>query len=67
MKSRALNTRRNLKLKIYKSLIRPVVTYGCEAWTLMTRDEQHLRIFERKILRKNLVQYKTRMGPGELE
>ena len=32
MKSRALS--RNLKLKIYKSLIRPVVTYGCEAWTL---------------------------------
>jgi len=28
------------------------VTYGCEAWTLATRDEQHLRIFERKILRK---------------
>jgi hypothetical protein len=28
------------------------VTYGCEAWTLRNRDEQHLRIFERKILRK---------------
>ena len=50
MKSRALN--RNLKLKIYKRLIRPIVTYGCEAWTLTARDEQHLRIFERKILRK---------------
>jgi len=32
MKSRALN--RSSKLKIYKSLIRPTVTYGCEAWTL---------------------------------
>jgi len=31
MKSRALN--RSLKLKIYKSLIRPTVTYGCEDWT----------------------------------
>ena len=28
------------------------MTYGCEALTLTTRDEQHLRIFERKILRK---------------
>jgi hypothetical protein len=28
------------------------VTYGCEAWTLTTRNNQHLRIFERKILRK---------------
>jgi len=50
MKSRALN--RSSKLKICKSLIRPVVTYGCEAWTLTNRDEQHLRIFERRILRK---------------
>ena len=50
MKSRALN--RSSKLKIYRSLIRPVVTYGNEAWTLTNRDEQHLRIFERRILRK---------------
>jgi len=28
------------------------VTYECEAWTLVGRDEQHLRIFERRILRK---------------
>jgi hypothetical protein len=40
------------QLKIYKSLKRPVVTYGCEAWTLTNRDELHLRIFERRILRK---------------
>ena len=42
MKSRALN--RSSKFKIYKSLIRPVVTYGCEAWTLTSRDEQKLRM-----------------------
>jgi hypothetical protein len=52
MKSRALN--RSSKLKIYKNLIRPVVTYGCEAWTLTNRDKQHLRIFECRILRKIL-------------
>ena len=28
------------------------MTYGCEAWTPTNRDEQYLRIFERKILRK---------------
>jgi len=28
------------------------VTYGCEVWTLTNRDEKHLRIFERRILRK---------------
>jgi len=37
MKSRALN--RGSKLKIYKSLVRPIVTYGCEAWTLTNRDK----------------------------
>ena len=50
MKSRALNG--SSKLKIYKSLIRPMVTYGCEAWTLTNRDEQYLRISEHRILRK---------------
>ena len=50
MTSRALN--RGSEFKTYKSLIRPVVTYGCEAWTLTSRDEHHLRIFERRILRK---------------
>src|SRR5215469_11483689 len=50
MKSRALN--RSLKIKIYKTLIRPVVTYRCEAWTLTSQNEQQLRIFERKMLRK---------------
>ena len=48
--SRALN--RSLKLKIYTTSIRPAVTYGCEAWTLTSRNEQQLRIVERKILRK---------------
>ena len=50
MKSRALN--RSSKFKIYKSLIRPLVTYGHEAWTLSSRDGQQLRIIEHRILRK---------------
>jgi hypothetical protein len=33
-------------------LIRPIVTYGCEAWTLTNRDEQYLRILEGRISRK---------------
>ena len=52
MKSKAFNRSRSSKLKIYKSLIRPLVTYGYEAWTLTNRDEEYLRIFERRILRK---------------
>ena len=33
------------KMKIYKTMIRPVVTYSLEAWTLTTKDENNLRIF----------------------
>ena len=50
MKSRALNT--SSKFKMYKSLTTSAVIYECEAWTLTSRDEQHLRIFECRVLRK---------------
>ncbi|KAJ4449380.1 hypothetical protein ANN_00779, partial [Periplaneta americana] len=30
----------------------PVVLYGCETWTLTSREEQRIRVFENKILRK---------------
>jgi len=35
-------------MKIYKTIIRPVVTYSSETWTLTAKDE-NLRIFERQI------------------
>ena len=38
--------------KLYKTLIRPIVTYGPEAWTIKITDEQHLRVFERNIMRR---------------
>jgi len=37
---------------LYKTLIRPVVSYGAEAWTLMKKEEQAVLIFERKIFRR---------------
>ncbi|XP_055384161.1 uncharacterized protein LOC129613877 [Condylostylus longicornis] len=40
------------KMKIYLTLIRPVLTYGCETWTLKANENQNLLIFERKVLRK---------------
>jgi hypothetical protein len=40
------------KLKLYCSVIRPVVTYACETWVLKENVIQKLMIFERKVLRK---------------
>jgi len=40
------------KLKLYWTLIRPIVTYACETWVLKENIIQKLMIFERKILRK---------------
>jgi len=39
------------KCHIYKTLIRPVLIYGCESWTMKKSDEQLLLTFERKVLR----------------
>ncbi|KAJ4429004.1 hypothetical protein ANN_26000, partial [Periplaneta americana] len=41
-----------LKVRIYKTVILLVVLYGCETWTLTLREEQRLRVFENKMLRK---------------
>ncbi|KAJ4438682.1 hypothetical protein ANN_14629 [Periplaneta americana] len=43
---------KNLKVRIYKTVILPVVLYGCETWTLTLREEHRLRVFENKMLRK---------------
>ena len=43
---------KNLKLKIYKTIILPVVLYGCETWSLPLREEHRLRVFENRVLRR---------------
>ena len=43
---------KNIKLKIYKTVILPVILYGCETWTLTLRRETRLRVFDNKVLRK---------------
>ena len=39
-------------MQIYRTLVRPVVIYGSESWTLTMEEERALTVFERKILRK---------------
>jgi uncharacterized membrane protein len=43
---------KNLKIKIYKTLILSVVLYGCETWSLTLREERRLRVFENRVLRR---------------
>jgi len=41
----------SLKMKIYRTVILPVVLCGCETWSLTLREERRLRVFENRVLR----------------
>jgi hypothetical protein len=43
---------KNLKIKIYRTIILPTVLYGCETWSLTLRKERRLRVFKKRMLRR---------------
>jgi len=43
---------KNLKIKIYRTIILPVVLYECKTWSLILREERRLRVFENRVLRR---------------
>jgi len=43
---------KNIKMKIYGTIILPVILYGCETWSLTLREERRLRVFESRVLRR---------------
>jgi len=43
---------KNLKIKIYRTIVLSVVLYGCETWSLTLREERKLRVFENVVLRR---------------
>jgi len=43
---------KHLKIKIYRTVILPVVLYGCETWCLTLQEERKLRVFENRVLRR---------------
>jgi hypothetical protein len=42
---------KNVKVKVYKTIILPVVLYGCETWSHKLKKENRLRVFENRVLR----------------
>jgi len=51
---------KNLKIKIYRTIILPVTLYGCETWSLILREERKPRVSENMVLRRIF-------GPGRDE
>jgi hypothetical protein len=41
-----------VKVRIYKTIILPVVLYGCQTWSLTVREEHKLKVFENRVLRR---------------
>ena len=46
---------KKFKIKIYRTIILPVVLYWCETWSLTLREEHRLRVFENRVLRRVFV------------
>jgi hypothetical protein len=40
------------KIIIHKTIVLPVVLYGCATWSLTLREEQRLKVFENRVLRR---------------
>jgi hypothetical protein len=43
---------RNVNIRIYKTIILPVVLYGCETWSVTLREEHGLRVFENRVRKR---------------
>jgi len=41
---------KNLKIRIYRTIIFPVVVYGCGTWSLTLQEERRLRVFQNRVL-----------------
>jgi hypothetical protein len=42
----------NVKMRIYRNIVLPVVLYGYETWSLTLREEHRLRVYEKRVLRR---------------
>jgi hypothetical protein len=51
-------------INVYKTLILPVVLYGCETWFVMLRDEHSLRVFGNRVIRRMFGPKREEMSGG---
>ena len=58
---------KNSKLRMYQTLVRPVVTCACETWVLKENIKMKLRVIERKILRRIFGPVKERDGTWRIK
>jgi hypothetical protein len=64
---------KNVKIKVYRNIILPVVLYGYETWSLALREERRLRVFGNRVLRRifepkrdEVTRERRRLHDGEL-
>ena len=43
---------KNIKIKICRTIILPVVLYGCETWSRAWTEERRLRVYENRVLKR---------------
>jgi hypothetical protein len=55
---------KNVQIKIYKTIILPVVLYGCESWSLILTEAHRLRVFEVRVLRRIFGPKRDEMAGG---
>jgi hypothetical protein len=55
---------KNIKIRIHKITILPVILYGCETWSLTLREEHRLRVFENRVLRRIFGQKRDEVTGG---
>jgi hypothetical protein len=53
---------KNVNIRIYKTIILPMVLYGCETWSLISKEEYRLRMFQNRALKSIFGPKKDVMG-----
>jgi hypothetical protein len=55
---------KRIKIRIYRTIIFPVVLYGWETWSPKLREEHRLRVFENRVLRRIFGPQRDEVGRG---